>query len=247
MYKAIRTTIKLGDIELDVFQLPNGSYWMSLSQMAETLRFDKRRGSDLLALEVIKTLATYDVQGSGFIAEDSKQTIKGITLDAVSTICGYYALKGNLQAQAIMFACLVEALERRADFAFNVTRSEDERNDRLKQRMQGKVARRTLTDAIDDWMARHPDLVSENYQKFIYSNASNYLNRTILGANAKCLREKLAIPQNSLLRDYVPVKALRELELIEEFASRLIDEDEIEPYTAVKQSCLVMKAKLIQI
>jgi hypothetical protein len=235
--KAVRTKIKLGDIELDAFKLPDGEYRLSLTQATVALGFDKRRGSDFLGLEVVKTLATYELQGSGFVAEDTNQKIKSLTIDAFTAIVMYYALKGNLLAQAILGACLSEALERRIDAAFGVVRDEEERNDRMAARQKGKVARRSLTDVIRDYMESHD--VSDNYKRFIFANCSDHLNKIILGAKAKQARDFYQIPESSLLRNHIPVAALRELELTEEMAARLIEEREMEPLEAVKQACVV--------
>jgi hypothetical protein len=235
--KATRATIKLGDIDLDVFQLPDGEYRLSLTQSATALGFDKRRGSDFLGLEVVQNLTTYALQGSGFIAEDTNQKIKALTMDAFKSVVMYYALKGNLLAQAILEACLVEALERRADAAFGVVRDEEERNDRMAARVKGKVARRSLTDVIKAYVESRD--VSDNYKKFIFSNCSDHLNKIILGAKAKQAKEFYHIPESSLLRNHIPVDALRELELTEEMAARLIEERDMEPLEAVKQACVV--------
>jgi hypothetical protein len=235
--KAVRATITLGDIKLDVFQLPDGEYRVSLTQTTEALGFDKRKGSSFLALEVVQSLATYGLQGSIFLAEDTNQKIKALTLDAFKAIVMYYALKGNLLAQSILGACLVEAVERRADAAHGVVRDEEERNDRMTARIKGKVARRTLTDVVKNYIESHD--VSDNYKKFIFSNCSDHLNKIILGAKAKQAKEFYQVPESSLLRNHIPVAALRELELTEEMAARLIEERDMEPLEAVKQACVV--------
>ena len=76
--------------------------------------------------------------------------------------------KGNVIADAIIDAVLIEAIERRADAAFGVQRSEEERNQRFKARVDGIATRRTLTDAIKDFISTHPEL-SDNAIKFMYS------------------------------------------------------------------------------
>jgi hypothetical protein len=241
--KAVRATIKLGNIELDVLQFPDGTYHFFINQLNEVLAI---KASDSTGKKYLQPLIDKDPNRVNTAhIEGIKSNLKTLSMDLVSEAIQIYAGLGNSKCLAVAIACMSEALERRADSAFGVQRSEDERNNRLAARLKGKIARRNLTDSIQDWMIRHPEQCSENYQRFIYANCSDKLNRTILGAKSSDCKTQLAIPKNSLLRDYIPFNALRELELIEEFTTRLIDEDEIEPLEATKQACIVMKAKNI--
>lgn len=241
--KAKRATLTLGDIDLDVFQLPDGEYRLSLTQATVALGFDKRKGSSFLALEVVQNLATYELQGSSFIADDTNQKIKALTFDAFSVIAMFYALKGNMLAQAILEACLVESLERRADVLFGIIRDEEERNARMAARVKGKVARRSLTDAIKTYCDSRG--VSDNYKRWVFTHCSDHLNKIILGAKAKQAKDFYQVPEKSLLRNHIPVAALRELELTEEMAARLIEERDMEPLEAVKHACVTCFTKSI--
>ena len=151
---------------------------------------------------------------------------------------------GTETGRLLVNACVMEALERRADAAFGIQRSEEERNQRLAIRTQGKVARRYLTDSIADYLEANPEL-SDCYRKFIWSNCSDHLNLIILGAKAKQAKEFLEVPKNSLLRNHIPIAALNELERVEDLASRLIDDKEMEPLAAVKQAAILMMTKTI--
>jgi hypothetical protein len=245
--KATRATITLGDIKLDVFQLPDGSYRWSSKHISDAINIRHSRVAQICTSKQAQSLT-----GSRFGVADFSPTklttndcgnISGYSTDVAFFIWQYESMKGNELAQSIVFASGVEVLERRADAAFNAIRTEEERNTRLAQRAKNIMIRRTLTDAIRDYTIKHES--SETYIKFIYANCSEHLNKIILGAKAKQAKEFYALPAHSLLRNHIPVKALRELELVEEMASRLIDERDIEPLEAVKQACVICFTKTV--
>jgi hypothetical protein len=163
--KAVRAKIKLGTIELDVFQLPDGNYSYGIEYLASLCGKDKQILSDkkspyLLSslLRNDKTSLTVKIDGIGYSYKTINQSQFGIALGSLAKL-------GHSEAINILEATFEEALERRADSAFNVQRSEDERNERLKSLIEGKVARRSLTDWIKHYIDSHD--VSDNYKKFI--------------------------------------------------------------------------------
>lgn len=209
--KAIRTTIKLGDIDLDVFQLPNGEYRMSLSQVAQALDFDPRKGSSFLALEVVKSLTTYTLQGSSFKSENTNQQIKSLTLDAASTLFVYYATKGNKKAEALSFACVAEALERRADTAFGIQRTEQERDEKLEQRMQSKCIRRKYTDVFKERLIEQ--IGEERYKEVapsFFKNTTIQVNQHLFGQpHFNCDRDNMTETQLHDIQDFEGLIARR--------------------------------------
>lgn len=203
--KAVRAQIKLGDIDLDVFQLPDGEYRMSLSQVAQALDFDPRKGSSFLALEVVKSLTTYALQGSSFKAEDTNQQTKSLTLDAASTLFVYYATKGNKKAEALSFACVAEALERRADAAFGVQVSEEERQAKLALRVKSKNTRRKYTDVLKERLIEQ--IGKERYQAI----AVDFFKNTTIQVNQHLYQQ----PHFNCDRDNMTEEQLSDIELFE--------------------------------
>jgi glycosyltransferase involved in cell wall biosynthesis len=240
--KATRAKIKLGDIDLDVFQLPDGSYgytyeWLgSLIDRDKSILSDKKSPFYLYSLN--KSLSKEALTNQRVSVEGiSKAKLNYLTEPQLMVVLGSLAHMVPEKVVPLLVACGIEALERRADAAFGVIRDEEERNELMAARVKGKVARRSLTDVIKAYIESHE--VSDNYKKFIFSNCSDHLNKIILGAKAKQARDFYQIPESSLLRNHVPVAALRELELTEEMAARLIEERDMEPLEAVKQACVV--------
>jgi hypothetical protein len=54
--KATRATITLGNIELDVFQMPDGKYFLSLYQIAESIEISHKRIAEFRELKLAQTL-----------------------------------------------------------------------------------------------------------------------------------------------------------------------------------------------
>lgn len=240
--KAVRATIKLGDINLDVLQFPDGSYHLFINQLNEVLGI---KASDSTGKKYLKPLIDKDPKRVNQASvEGIKSHLKTLSIDLVSEAIQAYAALGNQKCIAVAIACLAEALERRADSAFNVVRSEEERNTRIKARVQSKLTRRTLTDSIKEYIERHPEL-TENYSKFIYSNCSDHTNLTVLGAKSKQVKLELDLKPTGLLRDTIPMNSLREIEAIEMVAGRLIDAEDIEPLEATKKASQIMHAKTL--
>ena len=152
--KFVRTTFFLGNIELDVFKLEDGSYRWSKTQIESSLGFEPNRRAyrDFLKSKDEKALRAKSLIGGNIKIKYMSKTYTLVSQDEVVLFWGFSAQNGNQLAHNLLVACAIEALERRADFCFGVIRKETERNDRLKARQGGKEARRTLTDAIQEYV-----------------------------------------------------------------------------------------------
>jgi hypothetical protein len=157
--KAERAVITLGDIELDVFQKPDGTYFMSSSQVAESIDMSeqsfrsKYMAKDLKA--ILEAIPHTVVFGEKLSVGANHVKANVIPLAVVSLIFGHYASKGNTKASALLMASLTEALERRADAAFGIQKAEEERNKWFAQRVNSKLYRRPFTDKLADENARN--------------------------------------------------------------------------------------------
>lgn len=234
---AMRTVIELGDISLEVFRLIDGEYRLSKTQILECIKESEGwfRGVSKhspKALEWLKNKGFRGVSKKVKIKEASKAR-SAETLPISDGVCvwSWFARKGNEVAMDILEACAVEAIERRADAAFGVQVEEEERNERMKARMSGKGVRRTLTDCITAYKERHPEL-SDNRKAFMFSNASDQLNRGLFGKSAAKLCE-IRNCDRSQLRDTHSYDQLRHIEVVEDLAIKLIDDDDLDPSEAV--------------
>ena len=144
--KARRATIVLGDISLDVFQLPDGSYRMSQTQVAEAVGLDESYTRRFLSSKWLKALPDKDRSSGDFQEieyEGRGKPIKAIPLETAALFWVYQVWQKNRQAIALVVACIRETLTRRADTAFGVARSEAEYEAATTELMQllGRVAR----------------------------------------------------------------------------------------------------------
>jgi hypothetical protein len=134
--KAVQVTIFLGNIPLDVYQLPDQSY--KLYTESVTGAIDKQ-GQDLLNFLRGKSLQALPFKDYNLVhapkveVEGQGGFIKPIPVSLATSYWLYQAFKGNLKAQAIAQACMIESIERRADIAFNLKRTEEEYNKRFEE------------------------------------------------------------------------------------------------------------------
>ena len=228
--------IKLGNLGLEVFQAPDGSYRLSQTQVLQAVDVSKnwisivtKRGDESLKSLRCKGF-TGVTEPVTVEAGNGKSTAKTLSIDDSVLIWGYFASQGNQEAVALIVACAIEAIERRADAVFGVQRDENERNARLEARRKGIATRRELTDAIQDYLERSES--SENAAKWAYSNATNAMYRAVFGMTATELESFLSCARNQS-RNFLAMNSLRSIDFAENFICRLIDDRGMEPMEAV--------------
>lgn len=111
--KATRATITLGDIELNVFQLPCGKYQISQSQACDVVGKPAKRMVQLSHSEAGQTLLALGFEkGLKTSAEGSKP----VTLVNIEVAFQFWVLElaiGNKDALGLVLACGIESIERR--------------------------------------------------------------------------------------------------------------------------------------
>jgi hypothetical protein len=127
--RAKGTSIVLGTVYIEVFQLPSGEYRLSQSQVTEAIGKPNRSIIQFLDGKSPEALHYKEFELSNSLAvEGSNKPITPIPIQIATAYWRYWDKKGNSQATAIIDGCIVEAIERRADKAFGVYRSEEEYN-----------------------------------------------------------------------------------------------------------------------
>ena len=168
---ATRAQIPIGDMTVDGFMLPDGSYRMSLSQVSELVGLRARNAFDFLQTKALKRLLGEDYTVSVFKVEISSEgqtrgqsRFDALPLEVVSAYWLWQSHRGNKQALGLCMALIIESLERRFDNAFGVERSEDERNQRTSERIQSlekDLARLGEAYAVEDDIRRERDLFEQ--------------------------------------------------------------------------------------
>ena len=173
--RATRATVVIGSLTIDGFMLPDGSYRMSLTQAAECIGLTTRNASDFLQSKAFKALmgGGYTVPISEIEPDETQlrgaSRIRALPLEVVRKYWLWQVSRGNKQAIALVDALMAETIERRFDRAFNVTRSEQERDERLTgyiQQLERDLDRLGEGFAIDDLIRQERDyferLLKEN-------------------------------------------------------------------------------------
>ncbi len=238
--KAQRAEILLGDIPLEVFMLPAGGYKLSQTQVAQAVDKDHIYIRRFLASKSLQALPdkAYTEDKLAIVKDHEGRggtKINAIPIELATAFWTKEAIGGNIKAILLLGACAAEAIERRADNAFGKKVSEEERNQKLKARVFGKVTRRKLTDEIKDYIESHPEL-SDNAKKFMYSNVSDILNLALFGRKARHLAEDLKVDPKDL-RDALSYRELSHVDNVEDLAVRLMDSTDMTPIEAIKESC----------
>lgn len=130
--KARRRTIYLGDKPLEVFQLASGEYRLSQTQVAEAIEKDESSFRKFLGSEAVEALPYKDFDSGKLPVEDSNRPINPTPIDLAIAYWTKEARTQNQIAVSLLSACAKETIERRADKAFGIQRTEAEYNFRFK-------------------------------------------------------------------------------------------------------------------
>ena len=164
--KAKRETITISSLEVEGFQMPDGSYRMSQTQAAEIIGKDEINARRFLDSKGIKTLLgkgytpdTIEVEPSGQVRGQTR--INALPLEVVTAFWIWQCSRGNKPAISLVMALATETLERRFDRAFGVSRIEAEYDQRLDARIQ------KLQDDLDRLGEAYaePDLLREENER----------------------------------------------------------------------------------
>jgi len=143
--KARKAIIQLGSNLLEVFQLPTGEYRLSQSEVTGVIGKPNRSIIEFLQAKSSEVLQYKEFELSKALpVESSNKPIKPISIQVATAYWRYWDKRNNLQASALVDACVLESIERRADKAFGIERTEREYNDRFNKIVQ------TLAEALPD-------------------------------------------------------------------------------------------------
>lgn len=125
MEKAKRATIQLGDRELDVFQLPDGSYRLSQAQVAQAVEKPEANFRNFLGTKWLKALPGIDSSTETFSKveyEGRGRPINAVPPAIAFAFWVFQVWQRNHAALPLVIALGAETLTRRADTAFGIQR-----------------------------------------------------------------------------------------------------------------------------
>ena len=129
--KAISAIILLGTIPLIIYQLPDGGYKVDAIGVMNAV---DKKGSALTRFITGKSALALPFGGYNFTQAQSipvygnAQLIKPVPIALATAYWLNEATKGNVKARALVQASMAESIERRADVAFTIKRTESEYN-----------------------------------------------------------------------------------------------------------------------
>ncbi|NER39612.1 MAG: hypothetical protein F6J93_37695 [Oscillatoria sp. SIO1A7] len=150
--KARKALISLGEVPLEVYQMPDGSYQLYSASIMAVIGEDPNGKSYRQFLagkspEVLPHKDLNDRQVKPILVEGQANSIKPVPVEVAVSYWMYKHRKGNQQAGAIISACINESIERRADAVFGVDRTEEQRQERFAQHLSPEaIAEQQKTD-----------------------------------------------------------------------------------------------------
>ncbi len=128
--------IYLGSIAVFVFQLPNGQYILSQSSITEAIDKSGHYMSQFLNSKSPEALPFKGLTCHKYSVEGERATINAVPISVASAFWRYWDKKGNKKASAIVDACVIESIERRADKVFGLSKSEAEYNQQFSDNLK---------------------------------------------------------------------------------------------------------------
>jgi hypothetical protein len=218
----------LGDTELSGYLIEGLGYRLSKTEVSTLCGFDKRRLSELLEKKVAQSLMPHGLEVVRISTEEGK--IDGISITDACTIA-VIALTSNYEkAVCLAGAAIAEVLERRLDQAFQVKRTEEERNERFKTRAEEIFSRHFYTDVIQEWVRVHrPNANPAEAQRY-YIQASDGLNRRLFGKTSKEIKAHFKLKPSEAIRDFLPAETLRLIGQIERTVGMMVQTSGGKPF-----------------
>jgi hypothetical protein len=115
--KVVRTTIELGGISLEVFQLPDSTYELSQTQVAEAIEKTEINVRRFLKAESLQALPGKEFTPVKMAVEGTKTKINAIPVPVAIAYWVNEVRQGNKKAIDLITACAIEAIERRRTVA----------------------------------------------------------------------------------------------------------------------------------
>jgi hypothetical protein len=236
--KAIVAQVPIGSFEISGLMLPDGSYAVSATQVNKCLQLAT---SPQNAIRSLKRLLGKDFKLRRIKSELSPNAVAILTLDEFVSVVKKSARQGNEQAFDFLEDLAGLSLYRLFATTFGKKLKDEDEQNYLKSRQQGKRSRRALTDAIKDYLDRHPEC-SDNKRHWIYKHVTDRLYKLTHGMVKKKLASTRGCKNEIDFRSYLSEQEIKILDSIEYLAARTIDADDIDPLEAIEQAVISIRA-----
>lgn len=221
-------TVKIGCIEIEGLMLANGTFGIGIPQIATLVKTSSNTAS-----RDFKRLLGNEFKPSKVKTSYNKNYTNFVTLYVFELVLSKLDRSGNKTAQDIRDSLVGLSLHQLFSDAFCVKFEKEERQKWLEDRGNGIVYRRTLTDAIKDYLLAHPTA-----DKKLYPIVTDLIYLGIFNRRAAQLKDdwNAKNPRDSMTRQELFLVAE-----VEALTSRLIDFDNLHPLVAAKQALSVLR------
>ena len=233
--KATVTLVKIGVLEIEGLLLDDGRFAIAQQQIASLFSVIPTSAPKWLKSLLGNDFQLFSVKTNRNIESRQNRSEKALLLTDLERLIFELALKGNETAISISRALIGLSLQQLFCDAFGIKFEQAERQEWLKQRQKGKVVRRTLTDAIKDWLDKHPECTG-NERTYLYASTTNVLYQSLFGKTAQEMRQAASVATNDLLRDSLSDKQLHLIDYHESYACKMIDKFDTHPHDAIKEA-----------
>lgn len=233
MLTATIEKVKFGYFEIEGLMDEEGSYYIAIPQLSGLNLVPPNRSAKQLEDLTDKAFSSHELVKLKTTL--NSKAINALPLVKFEVLLFNLSLQGNAKAIELSRALIGLSLQQLFSDAFEQKFEQEERQQFLKIRMSGKVARRQLTYSINDYITKHPEL-SENKAKWLYKNATDRLYKLLFGKIKKVLAKELKLEELESFRDHLTVEQLRHLEALEDLMTRLIDQFNLNPLEAAEEA-----------
>jgi hypothetical protein len=217
--KADVARVKLGYLEFEGLMLNDGTYGIAVPQVCSLFQLAKDHGT-----RDIKAILGKDFQLAKWCSTLHPKAVNVLLLPDFERLIFRLALKQNQLAVDISEQLIGLSLQQLFSDAFNIQFEEEQRQAYLKNRQEGKYARRTATDALKDWLDKYGHLLSENERKFVYIHISEAVNKVVFDRSSVRLRTDWKLNNSAQVRDFMIPKELKLIEQLEDTFMRVLDQ-----------------------
>jgi hypothetical protein len=221
--KAERDTILLGDISLEVFKMPDGQYRLSQTQVPEAVGEGEISFRDFRKSNSPEALRYKEFRSKKISVLGNNSKIPAIPIELAAAYWVKESIAHNVVASRLLGACTVESIERRADIAFGIKRTEEEYNQRFAVRVDLKdVKRKKLVSAIAHWLHKQKIYGSKGGQTY-FKEAHDRINLGLQNLRSRDIKTLNNLPKSALIRDYFDVDVLVTYSSISQIAANFLN------------------------
>lgn len=142
--KAKIASILLGKETILVLQMPDGSYCLSRTNVAKSVGKTRQSIANFLNGSSPEALPYKNFKPLKVKVERKRALEDAIPISLATAYWRYLDKKNVVEASALVDACMFESIERRADKAFGVNQTEEERNEKFAVRVDDYVLKNAI-------------------------------------------------------------------------------------------------------